>query len=196
MQDDRIRKLGGGRKHLTQQYPRLNDELLKLVEPQTRGDPKSALCWVAKSSRALATELEAKGIAVCHQSVCAVLSAAGYSLQANQTTLGKGIPDGVYDIQANDLTCCSIVRKLQHVKHLRHFMHRKHFLPKPTCAASATRSQSSPQACSRLRSRRRRAKSARDLALQQYQACDFPQLQSKTFRPHVLRRAVFLTQGF
>ncbi len=100
--DDRIRKLGGGRKHLTQQYPRLNDELLKLVEPQTRGDPKSALCWVAKSSRALATELEAKGIAVCHQSVCAVLSAAGYSLQANQKTLGKGIPDGVYDIQANE----------------------------------------------------------------------------------------------
>jgi hypothetical protein len=90
----RVRKKGGGRKRLIQDYPQLNGALLKLVEPQTRGDPESALCWVAKSSRALAAELEAQSFAVGRQSICTLLGEAGYSLQANQKVIeGKQHPD-------------------------------------------------------------------------------------------------------
>ena len=92
--DNRIRKPGGGRKSLTHEYPKLNETLLALVEPQTRGDPESPLCWAAKSSRVLAGELEAQGFPVGRQTICRLLVAAGYSMQANQkVTEGKQHPD-------------------------------------------------------------------------------------------------------
>lgn len=102
--DGRVRKIGGGRKRLTQHYPRLQDELLSLIEPQTRGDPESGLCWVAKSSRALAAELESQGFEIGRQSICKLLEEAGYSLQANQKVIeGKQHPDR--DAQFHHIAC-------------------------------------------------------------------------------------------
>lgn len=90
----RVRRGGGGRKRLTQHYPQLQEALLSLIEPQTRGDPESGLCWVAKSSRALAVELEAQGFEIGRQTICKLLEEAGYSLQANQKVIeGKQHPD-------------------------------------------------------------------------------------------------------
>ena len=39
----RLRKVGGGRKRLTQTDPQLSDALGRLVAPLTRGDPQSPL---------------------------------------------------------------------------------------------------------------------------------------------------------
>ena len=46
---DRIRKEGGGRKKSEVLDSSLKDDLLHLVDPNTRGDPQSSLRWTNKS---------------------------------------------------------------------------------------------------------------------------------------------------
>ena len=50
----RIRAEGGGRKSLTEKDPQILQALKRLVEPTTRGDPQSPLCWTCRSTRQLA----------------------------------------------------------------------------------------------------------------------------------------------
>src|SRR5689334_12581363 len=57
----RARRPGGGRKRAADLDPGLVPALLALVEPEERGDPESPLRWTAKSTRALAAELTARG---------------------------------------------------------------------------------------------------------------------------------------
>ena len=58
------------------------------------GDPDSPLRWTAKSTRTLARTLQRMGHRVSHQLVRELLSAAGYSLQANRKTReGAAHPD-------------------------------------------------------------------------------------------------------
>ncbi len=80
------RKAGGGRKAIYQQRPEILEELEKLIEPLTRGDPMSVLRWTCKSTRNLSKELNNKGFNVSHTVVSEMLKLIGYSLQANQKT--------------------------------------------------------------------------------------------------------------
>src|SRR5215212_7448316 len=57
----RIRRPGGGRKRTTATDPTLREDLERLVEPVTRGDPESPLRWTCKSVRKLAEELRGSG---------------------------------------------------------------------------------------------------------------------------------------
>ena len=82
----RVRKVGGGRKKLTQQGPGLLSALEALVEPTTRGDPESPLRWTCRSTRQLAAALTGQGYPVSHQTVASLLDELGYSLQGNQKT--------------------------------------------------------------------------------------------------------------
>jgi hypothetical protein len=79
----RVRRPGGGRKPLTATDPGLLEALESLVDPATRGDPRSALRWTSKSTRTLAGELTAQGHRVSSSTVGQLLRTAGYSLQAN-----------------------------------------------------------------------------------------------------------------
>ena len=63
------------------------EDLDRLVDPVTRGDPESPLRWTCKSVRRLAEELQQEGHAVSYQTVAELLHALDYSLQANQKTL-------------------------------------------------------------------------------------------------------------
>jgi Rhodopirellula transposase DDE domain len=91
---DRVRAVGGGRHLLEETDPTLVSALLALVGATTRGDPQSPLLWTCKSTRNVAEELLRQGHAVSHQTVAALLDAAGYSLQANRKTReGKDHPD-------------------------------------------------------------------------------------------------------
>ena len=56
-----MRREGAGRPRLTDTDAGLRPALEELVEPATRGDPKSPLRWTCKSVRKLAAELSAKG---------------------------------------------------------------------------------------------------------------------------------------
>jgi Rhodopirellula transposase DDE domain len=80
----RIRRPGGGRRRLTTDDHSLLDDLKRLVDPATRGDPMSALRWTCKSTRHLAQALGTLGHTVSHQTVARLLTELGYTLQANR----------------------------------------------------------------------------------------------------------------
>jgi hypothetical protein len=83
----RIRRRGAGRKKTVDKDPALREDLDRLVEPATRGDPESPLRWTCKSVRKLAEELRREGHAVSYQTVAELLHEMDYSLQANRKTL-------------------------------------------------------------------------------------------------------------
>ncbi len=90
----RVRRPGGGRKRATERDPKLQQDLERLVEPVTRGDPQSPLRWTCKSVRNLAAELNRGGHQTNRQTVAELLRAMDYSLQANRKTLaGRQHPD-------------------------------------------------------------------------------------------------------
>jgi transposase len=92
----RVRRVGGGRKHATDQDTELRSDLEQLISPTTRGDPMSSLRWTCKSTRKLAAELNAMkpGRSVSDFLVRTLLHEMGYSLQANRKTLeGSDHPD-------------------------------------------------------------------------------------------------------
>ena len=76
----RIRRKGGGRKTTVSKDPSLQEDLERLVEPVTRGDPESPLRWTSKSVRKLAQELTKFGHQVSHQLVSELLHALGYRI--------------------------------------------------------------------------------------------------------------------
>jgi hypothetical protein len=91
---ERVRARGAGRHLVEQDDSTIVAVLRALVESSTRGDPESPLCWTSKSTRKLAEELRGQGYAVSHQTVAALLSDWGYSLQANRKTKeGEDHPD-------------------------------------------------------------------------------------------------------
>jgi hypothetical protein len=90
----RVRRGGGGRKRLVATDPGLVDDLDRLVEPATRGDPQCPLRWTSKSTGSLADALTTMGHQVSADTVGRLLKQAGYSLQATRKTReGKNHPD-------------------------------------------------------------------------------------------------------
>jgi hypothetical protein len=90
----RIRRAGGGRKPVVQHDPSVLDDLERLAEPSSRGDPMSPLRWTCKSVRRLAAELWQQGHRVSHQWVAEALHQLDYRLQANRKTReGGDAPD-------------------------------------------------------------------------------------------------------
>lgn len=80
---ERVRRPGGGRKRLTDTDATLLDDLRKLVEPMTIGDPIRPLLWVSKSAVKLAGALSAMGHRVSASTVGRLLRRVGYSRQGN-----------------------------------------------------------------------------------------------------------------
>lgn len=91
---ERVRREGAGRKRKAEQTPAMVQELERLVDPATRGDPMSALRWTSKSTGNLAEELRRKGYAISARTVASLLQERGYSLQSNRKTRdGASHPD-------------------------------------------------------------------------------------------------------
>ena len=92
--DDRVRRVGGGRKELTTIDPELVADLERIVAPTTRGDPEQPLRWTIKSLRQIAKALNELGHRISHTKVGGLLRRLGYSLQANRKTReGTNHPD-------------------------------------------------------------------------------------------------------
>jgi len=90
VEEGRVRRKGGGRKSNVSKDPKLSQDLERLVEPVTRGDPDSPLRWTSKSVRKLAKELQGMGHQVSHELVSELLHTLGYSLQALRKTQEGG----------------------------------------------------------------------------------------------------------
>lgn len=78
------RQPGGGRKKLEQVDPRLQQDLRRIVEESTAGDPMSLLRWTRKSTRTLAQELNRLGHSIQADTVRRLLEDMDYSLQVNR----------------------------------------------------------------------------------------------------------------
>src|SRR5680860_283907 len=78
----RIRRPGAGRAPILEREPGLAEDLERLVDPVTRGDPESPLRWTSKSGAKLAEALREMGHDIVDRTVLRLLKAKGYSLQA------------------------------------------------------------------------------------------------------------------
>jgi hypothetical protein len=91
---ERVRRVGGGRKALSETDASLIDDLRSLVEPGTRGDPQSPLLWTCKSLRKLSQSLREMGHKIGRTVVGELLYKLDYRLQANRKTReGSSHPD-------------------------------------------------------------------------------------------------------
>ena len=91
----RIRKIGGGRKKLTEKCENIKREIEKIVADKTYGNPENPLAWTTKSLRNIKKCLEEKGYKINHDTVGKILKELGYSLQQNRKMLqlGESHPD-------------------------------------------------------------------------------------------------------
>lgn len=88
--DTRIRKLGGGRKKSTENFPKLLSTIEDIVSPHTMGDPMNPLVWTSKSVRKITKVLKDKGFNICHEVTRQCLMDMNYSLQSNKKTKEGG----------------------------------------------------------------------------------------------------------
>jgi hypothetical protein len=79
-----VRREGGGPRRLSERDPTLLDDLRRLVEPVTLGDPVRPLLWVSKSLDTLTSALVAMGHSISPNSVRKRLAEIGYSRQVNR----------------------------------------------------------------------------------------------------------------
>lgn len=86
----RIRAKGGGCKPITVTQPGILDDLNRLVDSESYGNPENPLHWTTKSTRHLAEELQKLGY-----KIGSLLKSLGFSLQQNQKMkqIGKESPD-------------------------------------------------------------------------------------------------------
>lgn len=91
----RIRAEGGGRKPITTAQPGILEDLDRLVDPESYGNPENPLRWTTKSTRHLAGELQKLGYKIQRDKVGDLLKELGFSLQQNQKMkqVGKESPD-------------------------------------------------------------------------------------------------------
>jgi hypothetical protein len=89
-----VRRPGGGRRPLTEADPTLLEDLRRLLEPATMGDPMRPLLWVSKSHAKLAEALSAMGHKIKKSSIPKLLEMLKYRRQVNRKTLeGSNNPD-------------------------------------------------------------------------------------------------------
>jgi hypothetical protein len=80
----RVRRKGGGRRHLSFGDGTLIEDLRRIVEPVTLGCPVRPLLWVSKSHDKLAVALQKMGHKISANSVRRLLPTLGYSRQSNR----------------------------------------------------------------------------------------------------------------
>jgi hypothetical protein len=80
---------GGGGKKLEPVDPRLPQDLRRIVQESTTGDPRSLLRWTRKSTRTIAEELNRVGHSLPADTVGRLLEDMDYSLQ-----LDRKVKDG------------------------------------------------------------------------------------------------------
>ena len=90
----RVRRPGAGRKPLAESDPTVVEDLERLVDPATLGDPERPLRWTSKSAANLAVGLRELGHELVDRSVLRLLVGIGYTMQANvKTREGADHPD-------------------------------------------------------------------------------------------------------
>jgi Rhodopirellula transposase DDE domain len=85
-----VRRPGCGRPRLTETDPALLENLRRLLEPATMGDPMRPLLWASKSHAKLAAALSAMEHKIKKSSIPKLLDALKYRRQVNRKTMAGG----------------------------------------------------------------------------------------------------------
>ena len=85
-----LRRPGCGQPTLTMKDPSLLEDLRRVAEPATMGDPERVLFWVSKSHAKMAEALRAMGHKVAKSSIPNLLTQLKYRRQVNRKTLDGG----------------------------------------------------------------------------------------------------------
>lgn len=93
VQQNRIRKVGGGRKKTAMKNPMVQRHIENILDENTAGDPMSKLKWTNKSTYAIAKELISKGEKISEDTVQRIIKSLGYTLQANVKSKENGSPE-------------------------------------------------------------------------------------------------------
>ncbi len=111
-----VRRAGGGRRRLSEQDATLVEDLQRLVDPATRGDPESLLRWTSRSLAHLAAALGEMGHQVSDRTVGKLLRGLGFRLQANRKTReGADHPDRDRQFEHIDQTARAAIAARQPV---------------------------------------------------------------------------------
>jgi len=93
-QPERLRVPGGGRKKVEEKDPAILDDLEKIMDENTSGDPMSLLKWTNKSTYKIADELRKLQHKIDPDTVGRLLKENDYSLQANKKNIeGSSVPE-------------------------------------------------------------------------------------------------------
>ena len=87
--DNTVRGKGGGPKAIHRENKNLKNQIEKIIEPATTGDPMSPLRWTIKSTREIEEELKKRGYYISYRTISTILKDLGYSLQSNSKSLDK-----------------------------------------------------------------------------------------------------------
>ncbi len=99
----RIRKLGGGRKKVTEKDVTLRAALEEMLDP--KGDPQSLVRWTTKSVSKLREALTKQGHLIGETAIRGLLKGMGFSLKANKKTIeGRAHPDRDAQFQHSNRT--------------------------------------------------------------------------------------------
>ena len=94
LEPGRVRRPGGGRRAVVDEDPAVVEDLERLIDPATRGDPESPLRWTSKSLGKLRAGLVGMGHEISESTLGKLLKGRGYRLQANaKVREGKQHPD-------------------------------------------------------------------------------------------------------
>jgi hypothetical protein len=90
--NERVRNEGGGRKSVEITHPYIEDEIRRLVDGSTYGNPERVLSYTTESLRKLEVELKHKGIQIGRTAIAKMLDSMTYSRQQNQKMQQVGEP--------------------------------------------------------------------------------------------------------
>jgi len=96
---ERIRRIGGGRKALTEHNPEIINDIERIVSDNSFGNPEEPLSYTTKSLAKIKNELNEKGYLISTNVIAKILKTLGYSLQLNQKMLQVGEQHPDRDVQ-------------------------------------------------------------------------------------------------
>jgi len=89
-----VRRSGGGRRPVVEVDPEVVEDLDRLIDPATRGNPESPLRWTSKSLANLREALVGMGHEISERTLGRLLKGIGFRLQANaKVREGRQHPD-------------------------------------------------------------------------------------------------------
>jgi len=88
----KIRGDGGGRKPIKVTYPNIEEEICRLIDGSTYGNPERVLSYTTESLRKIENELSNRDVKIGRTAIAKILDSMGFSKQANQKMLQVGEP--------------------------------------------------------------------------------------------------------